>query len=80
MSAPQTALQAAIGENVRLRNHARQAHGIRNGSVCSFLEKSEIELVEDIDESVIKAAEAERAEGAARRRRKQKGAIILRPE
>src|SRR5438552_6988623 len=45
-----------------------------------FLEKSEIELVEDIDESVIKAAEAERAEGAARRRRKQKGQIDLRPD
>ena len=45
-----------------------------------FLEKSEIELVEDIDVSVIKAAEAERAEGAARRKRKQKGQIDLRPD
>jgi RNA polymerase primary sigma factor len=45
-----------------------------------FLEKSEIELVEDIDDSVIKAAEAERVDGAARRKRKQKGAIDLRPD
>src|SRR5919198_2080652 len=46
-----------------------------------FLEKSEIELVEEIDQDIaIKAAEAERAEAPAKRRRKQKGQIDLRPD
>jgi RNA polymerase primary sigma factor len=46
-----------------------------------FLEKSEIELVEDIDtDPAIKAAEVERAESPAKRRRKLKGQIDLRPD
>src|ERR671931_1559635 len=46
-----------------------------------FLEKSEIELVEDIDHDIaIKAAEVERAETPAKRRRKAKGQIDLRPD
>src|SRR6185503_20696732 len=45
-----------------------------------FLEKSEIELVEDIeaDNPAVKAAEAARADG--KRRRKPKGQIDLRPD
>jgi RNA polymerase primary sigma factor len=46
-----------------------------------FLEKSEIELVEDLDTDLaVKTAEAERADGAAKRRRKPKGQIDLRPD
>src|SRR5919204_3520918 len=46
-----------------------------------FLEKSEIELVEEIEQDIpIKAAEAERVEAPAKRRRKQKGQIDLRPD
>jgi len=46
-----------------------------------FLEKSEIELVEDIETDLaVKAAEVEHAEGAAKRRRKPKGQIDLRPD
>jgi RNA polymerase primary sigma factor len=45
-----------------------------------FLEISEIELVEDIDQEAIKAAEAEAAEAAGKRRRKVKGQIDLRPD
>jgi RNA polymerase primary sigma factor len=46
-----------------------------------FLEKSEIELVEDIEgDPAVKAAEAARVEGGAKRRRKPKGQIDLRPD
>src|SRR4029453_17838561 len=46
-----------------------------------FLEKSEIELVEDIEtDPAVKAAEAARVESSAKRRRKPKGQIDLRPD
>src|SRR5256885_906461 len=46
-----------------------------------FLEKSEIELVEDIEaDPAVKAAEAARADSNAKRRRKPKGQIDLRPD
>ena len=45
-----------------------------------FLEKSEIELVEEIEKDAADKAEAERADSTGKRRRKPKGQIDLRPD